>query len=548
MATYSGGYVQLPTQLIIRKELKHTEALKQTYPQIVLDALSAHQCIPWQVDPWLLDVQRVLFEEHVEVPWGTPVVREAPARVETDVWQNMTNEEKKRWRDEAHAVYRSNYRSAGQRAYWWRVFSMFDELARSSTGRPFFYPYVMDFRGRFYPKVAEGTAIGGEVATGVLQRFEGEALTETGMFWLAVGVASCYGMDKEPFETRAKWTRDNEKTLIEIADNPLDTLHLWINTDKPLRFIGLVKEYVSVLCNPKHEVKRPIHLDGTCNGFQHLSAMSLDEITGKSVNLLPGNRQDLYSDVAEHMNMMLHRDGHPITASRSQVKRAVMTTPYGITKFGMLDQMKEDRIFGDNWDLATASIFRDYLVNAIADYSGRAYGLMGWFQSVAKVAGEKNVPLDWSTPVGMRIRMAYYKLGTFQVHLSVMRNCKITTSFGDEKKKKDIDRRKHKLSSAPNVTHSFDAAHLMSVVTHPSIPRDHTPAWINTIHDSFGTLPNHVSRMRDILRETFAEQYSTDWLEVLYADWSEQLGEIPRPPERGNLDVNEIRKSDFVFS
>lgn len=545
MAKYTGGYVQRPMPIIIhRNDQKHTEELKQKIHPRLLDALHSQQCIPWRVDRWMLEVQRTLFNDSVPVPWGTPVRLELPPRVPEDVWAALSQEDRNKIKAEAFDVYRANNQSAARRAYWFRVWAMFDDLA---NGQPVFYPYSMDFRGRVYPRVAEGTVSGAEVAASVLERYVGEPVTDEGMFWLAAGVASYWGHDKLPFEERAKWANENWQTLAEWVDDPLGFFSQWSTADKPLRFIALAREFVRAHRDPSSEIRRSVHLDGTCNGFQHLSALVCDENTGAYVNLCPGPRQDLYAVVAQKMNEALQRDGQTLRAKRHQVKRAVMTTPYGLTKYGMLDQLKKDGVFGWRWDPKDGRLFRDYLLEAIETTAGRALHLMKWFQDVAAIAGAQSKPIEWTSPSGLRIRQAYYRVKKKEIEVTVVPG--MTSYIMMEEEGKQIDKKKSVLAISPNITHSFDASHLHHVVTHPSISRQAPAQWVQTIHDSFGCHPNYVPKLKEILRETFAEQYQTDWLQVLYEDWTSQFGkDVPSPPGRGSLDVSDVLQSEYVFS
>src|SRR5260370_1238009 len=90
----------------------------------------------------------------------------------------------------------------------------------------------------------------------------------------------------------------------------------------------------------------PVSMDGTCNGYQHLSAMGRDPIGGRSTNLVPaGEPEDIYQEVADHVGRRVKIDAENAGGSdedqarqllgkidRSVVKHATMTTPYGVTR------------------------------------------------------------------------------------------------------------------------------------------------------------------------------------------------------------------------
>src|SRR5437870_3520098 len=53
----------------------------------------------------------------------------------------------------------------------------------------------------------------------------------------------------------------------------------------------------------------PVSMDGTCNGYQHLSAMGRDPIGGRATNLVPADEpEDIYQEVADHVSRRVTRD------------------------------------------------------------------------------------------------------------------------------------------------------------------------------------------------------------------------------------------------
>jgi hypothetical protein len=75
-------------------------------------------------------------------------------------------------------------------------------------------------------------------------------------------------------------------------------------------------------------------------------------------------------------------------------------------------------------------------------------------------------------------------------------------SLPDETHRGDTIRKiKQVKAISPNVIHSFDASHVVNVIT--KIIDD-----VITIHDSFGTHPNNCYLLIDIIRNTFEKMYS----------------------------------------
>ena len=72
------------------------------------------------------------------------------------------------------------------------------------------------------------------------------------------------------------------------------------------------------------------------------------------------------------------------------------------------------------------------------------------------------------------------------------------------------------------------------------------------VHDSFGCLASRAYEMRGILRDSFADQYSVDRLAELRDELLAQLpeefhGQLPPLPPFGDLDIEAIRRSEYLF-
>ena len=67
------------------------------------------------------------------------------------------------------------------------------------------------------------------------------------------------------------------------------------------------------------------------------------------------------------------------------------------------------------------------------------------------------------------------------------------------------------------------------------------------VHDSFATTPNRIDQLNKIIRQVVIDLFKEDYLDILYKDW-EAAKSLNPPPERGNLDINEIANSKYFFS
>jgi len=62
----------------------------------------------------------------------------------------------------------------------------------------------------------------------------------------------------------------------------------WIEADQPWLFLAACLEWKRYKEEGPGMISHlPISMDGSCNGYQHLSAMGLDPIGGRATNLMP---------------------------------------------------------------------------------------------------------------------------------------------------------------------------------------------------------------------------------------------------------------------
>ena len=96
---------------------------------------------------------------------------------------------------------------------------------------------------------------------------------------------------------------------------------------------------------------------------------------------------------------------------------------------------------------------------------------------------------------------------------------------------------KQKTGAAPNVVHSLDAVHLTMCIHDADFP-------VTVVHDSFGSHAGNMDKMFYHVRKKFVELYEAQPLENIL----EQLHSLDLTPEKGNLNVADVLKSDFAFA
>lgn len=138
--------------------------------------------------------------------------------------------------------------------------------------------------------------------------------------YICIDLANCVGTqgsfrgDKELFEDRIKWVKDNFNYLedfIEAAEN------------KPQYIKALHALRETMLGNPTGHL---IGLDASCSGIQLMSVMTGCIKGADATGLVSQKRADAYTDVTTEMNSILKLKGlSSIEISRNDIKRCVMT-------------------------------------------------------------------------------------------------------------------------------------------------------------------------------------------------------------------------------
>jgi DNA-directed RNA polymerase len=149
---------------------------------------------------------------------------------------------------------------------------------------------------------------------------------------------------------------------------------LIFQAENKLLFIAFCFEYnrfLQVLYNNEvsyFETHLPIQLDATCNGYQHLSLLSLDYKLADELNLTKSSWNDIPKDFYSFISAKLtdrvrnklkgnglssdKREAYDrlskITLVRKIVKKAIMNVPYNVTLLKMIEYIKENFKLSDS--------------------------------------------------------------------------------------------------------------------------------------------------------------------------------------------------------
>lgn len=426
---------------------------------------------------------------------------------------------------------------------------------------PMWLPVFCDTRGRWYYRGSPNPQ-GSDLAKAALHFSEKKPLGKRGLYWLKVSVANSFGYDKVRFDERAAWTDENWHLISAALSAPADRPDVF-GSDSPWVMFSAAHELQQALLSgdpESYETGVPVHMDATCSGLQHLSAMLLDEVGGYWVNLFDpdfvGPKQDIYSKVATETLKVLERDlesEDPVTRMyasiwlgtgipRKMAKTPVMTYVYGATLRGTSEFVQEfaENEFGSGIFPEGVSPYRAAMYLAKKLFQGieatvpAAAELMRWLRGVARKQpnGQR---MEWPTVTGFLVQHDYQGFDEMRVAL---RSCGVQRALVREFNDSTLPLAMQN-AIAPNFVHALDASHLTLV----ALQMKAEGLSMLAIHDSFGTHPSDVDRMHEIIRERFVWMYGHDVL----ADFLWAVGTTGEVPLKGKLDLQQIRGSEFFF-
>lgn len=556
--TYEGGYLLHKNPLVKVGMNRHTSVLTDPVSPVALEAINAVQDTSWRINSWLLDVIRECWHNDIQVPsLPSPEDIHIPGRMPEDVWDLMSDEEKSAYRRDKALKYTENTRRVSKRDTFLRQLAIAERMRDEDA---IYFPHNLDFRMRMYPIPRDLNPQGDDVAKSLLMFAEGKPVGQRGYFWLQVHAANAFGQDKLPLAERVAFIQEHMEDVVLCGADPIRH-QWWTEADEPFCFLAACRElrYVGEF-GLNHVSHLPVQVDGSCNGLQHLSALGRDRVGAVATNVAANvTRRDIYQQVAETCGKLVAEDvslGIPEASTwagkitRKVVKRAVMTTPYGVTSRGIRDQLVADKHThavlgeGETGHQKVADYLTGVIQRAMDQTVSSASDIMGYLQDVAGVLADHDLPMQWTNAAGCRVQQAYYR----------MNGKRIATLFGkltflEENQDAGLDGNKQRNGAAPNFIHSQDAAHLALTVVKAKAQGIGS---FSMIHDSYGSHASDMDTLAGALRDTFAEIYSVDVLGRFHQEQlevAEPLGiELPTPPVLGDFDVAEVHQSQFFFA
>jgi DNA-directed RNA polymerase len=416
----------------------------------------------------------------------------------------------------------------------------------------FYMPVRLDYRGRLYCITEYLNYQGIDLAKSLLEFSSGEKVhlsDETSRKYFKIYGSNCYGqgLNKQSFYSRLNWVNENIDNILDFENGILIS-----QAENKLLFVAFCFEFRKYIRALNEGVEYfitnlPIQFDATCNGFQHLTLM-IDEVSlSKELNLSPQNwaenPSDFYSFVALKVkdyflkqlntNKILsteqtisYRKLYELNIHRSLIKKAVMTIPYNVSSWTILEYIKEEFNKTKNpkykqhevedyyiYSLKTAPSvlfneldfkhLRDALnIVIFIDYP-KLSSLLNYLKDIAKVSNKLKIPIPWILPTGLVVNQQFYKKKTIRVKPFIYTKnvLNLTVAIKDK-----FNESKQKTALMPNLVHSLDAASLGLVIENYFKVIDNKNFY--SIHDCFAVPCNNAKLLTNLIKSAYCILYT----------------------------------------
>jgi len=564
---YNGGYVKIPTKLVKTRDQDYLEKLAQTELPHVYRSLNALQNVPFKIDHDILNTIESVWEYDTRlggVPAQTPTpIPPKPNPDDTSTYL--------KWKFAAKNIHVANNRRKSQALTLSTTLGLARQYANQET---LYYPSNLDFRGRIYPLPIFLSHCANESIRSLLHFSNPKPITNEAQHqWLMIHGANCWGRTKDSFTERLDWVDSNTQLIHDVASDPLTNTQ-WSQCDKPYLFLAWAFEYQKFLDHGwGYKSALPVAMDGTANGYQHLSACILDEKAAPIVNMTKLDRpSDIYSVIAEKVLEIVTADAstdsnpESIPAlwlrskliTRSLCKAPTMTSPYGLMAYGLRQQVYD--FINDAYDGAptpfgtctpeAVNYLFPIITTSIEQTIIAAKETMNFLKSVANASAHDNIPITWTNPAGLTIKQSYQNYLTKRITTRLSGQM-VKAVWSTPTAETNILKKKAVNAISPNFIHGMDSGHLMMTII--ACLKDRPDMSFATVHDSFSTTAADAPLLAACLREEFVKIYKMPVLEIFYkqvtqAMSSEAKNMILPIPAMGTLDLNEVLEADYFFS
>jgi DNA-directed RNA polymerase len=324
----------------------------------------------------------------------------------------------------------------------------------------------------------------------------------TGLDYLKIDIANTFGLDKESWLDRLLWAEFHEEhfeSLIEDASEPL----------------LMTKAVMALRATQRGEASgHNMFLDATASGLQIMAVLSGCKETARHVNLInTGNREDVYVEVANKMNVFLSEEEK---VTRSDVKKPLMTHFY--------NKKNLEEFFDGEQEGAFYQVLSESFTGAEAVMA-----------TINQYWNPNALEHTFTLPDGHIAHIKVTEMVNAKIEIDELDHVSFTYRF--EANKPSL----LGTSLCPNIIHGVDG-----YIAREMVRRSHSEGFqLAHIHDAFTAHPNNMQRVRELYVEILAEIADSNLLADIL---SEITGTIVNLTKFSNDLSADILASEYALS
>ena len=406
------------------------------------------------------------------------------------------------------------------------------------------FPITLDKRGRMYYRGGLVTPQGTDFCKAAFQFKDAVALGERGFEAIAIHTANVCGMDKVSINDRISWVQSNidSGAFAAITDFE-DVMQAFPKADTFQATVAIleINRILALDTDPATVTSTLVcHQDGTCNGLQHMAAITGSRETAESVNCVASTQNDVPSDIygiiADCAAAITEGEVRDLINKygRKMAKNPVMIVGYGASEgtvvantVEFLNKNSEDGKHGEAIGKAYMAAL-DTNASAVKSFTSAITRRM----DMAINHGLTSV--EWITADGFVCQIEYTDIEDFRVRAGAF-NCVKAGAVGV------LDEVKTVYAMAPNLIHSVDATHLRMVVN--SLDHD-----LVTVHDSIGSHAGNFFTTASAIREQFVAVHEFDIMTEVCNKLNVKPVQFIAKRRASGYKASEALNSTYIFS
>ena len=398
-----GGYVTplVSTPTFVKTYHKQANFLLSKADLTLIDrAVNRLQAVPFEISAGVLkEFQECLLENSPLVPslYKKPIPSKPLEEADAEEWKD--------WKRQAGRVHRTNVKNTGR----FLKAQMVRKMAEDYSGKIFYFPQRLDFRGRVYPLPNYLNIQGEDMCRALLRFSKREPIGYDGIAQLQIHTANLFGQDKRSFSERLEWFANHEKDI--LSDD------YWTTSSTPFQALAACREYRGVAASGANFLTSlPISQDCTNSGIQMYSLLLRDPVGSKWTNCGSSDQRfDLYSEIARITKLPPGWEFLKGGLPRDCAKRPVMTLSYWATRHScqryvlqwfedtFLNEWGRGNPFGFEQHYKPCMELAEALWVAMQARVGRPLELMDWMREASNLFLEEGKAVTWTSPTGLPV-------------------------------------------------------------------------------------------------------------------------------------------------